>query len=117
MIYVFLSPYADYQREFLDRVRINTIRHHQVFFPIPFAEFNPVVHKNYGIFDENDFKAFSVYGADYTSLRSKLSQQKDGEEEQEEDIINMFLASLISMFFEPLNLHCECIGIVGTVLT
>lgn len=30
MIYVLLSPYADYQREFLDRVRINTIRHFQV---------------------------------------------------------------------------------------
>ncbi|KAI6235420.1 Hexosyltransferase [Aphelenchoides besseyi] len=43
MIYVLLSPHADYQREFLDRVRINTIRHFQVFFPIPFAEFHPLV--------------------------------------------------------------------------
>lgn len=30
MIYVLLSPYSDYQREFLDRIRINTIRHFQV---------------------------------------------------------------------------------------
>lgn len=29
-VYVLLSPYADYQREFLDRVRINSIRHFQV---------------------------------------------------------------------------------------
>ncbi|KAI6240928.1 Hexosyltransferase [Aphelenchoides fujianensis] len=33
MIYVLLSPHADYQREFLDRV----------FFPVPFAEFHPLV--------------------------------------------------------------------------
>uniref|UniRef100_A0A914C519 Hexosyltransferase n=1 Tax=Acrobeloides nanus TaxID=290746 RepID=A0A914C519_9BILA len=43
MIYVLLTPHADYQREFLDRVRINTIRRFQVFFPIPFAEFNPLI--------------------------------------------------------------------------
>lgn len=30
MIYVLLSPYADYQLEFLDRIRINTIKHFQV---------------------------------------------------------------------------------------
>ena len=29
-VYVLLSPYADYQREFFDRVRINSIRHFQV---------------------------------------------------------------------------------------
>jgi hypothetical protein len=38
-----LSPYADYQREFLDRIRINSIRHFQVFIPIPFAEFSPKI--------------------------------------------------------------------------
>lgn len=30
MMYLLLSPHADIQREFLDRVRINTIRHFQV---------------------------------------------------------------------------------------
>ena len=30
MIYLLLSPHADIQREFLDRVRINTIKHFQV---------------------------------------------------------------------------------------
>lgn len=30
MIYILMSPFADYQREFLDRVRIGTIRHYQV---------------------------------------------------------------------------------------
>uniref|UniRef100_A0AC34F7J4 Hexosyltransferase n=1 Tax=Panagrolaimus sp. ES5 TaxID=591445 RepID=A0AC34F7J4_9BILA len=42
-VYVLLSPYADYQREFLDRIRINSIRHFQVFIPIPFAEFSPKI--------------------------------------------------------------------------
>uniref|UniRef100_A0A0N4ZI91 Hexosyltransferase n=1 Tax=Parastrongyloides trichosuri TaxID=131310 RepID=A0A0N4ZI91_PARTI len=43
MVYLLLSPYADYSKEFMDRVRINTIKHFQVFFPIPFAQFNPLV--------------------------------------------------------------------------
>uniref|UniRef100_A0A0N5AAJ4 Hexosyltransferase n=1 Tax=Syphacia muris TaxID=451379 RepID=A0A0N5AAJ4_9BILA len=43
MIYLLLSPYADIQREFLDRVRINTIKHFQVFFPVPFVEFHPQI--------------------------------------------------------------------------
>ena len=30
MVYLLLSPYADYSKEFMDRVRINTIRHFQV---------------------------------------------------------------------------------------
>ncbi|KAL4003587.1 Chondroitin N-acetylgalactosaminyltransferase family protein [Acanthocheilonema viteae] len=41
MIYLLLSPHADIQREFLDRVRINTIKHFQVFFPLPFVEYHP----------------------------------------------------------------------------
>uniref|UniRef100_A0A915CB52 Hexosyltransferase n=1 Tax=Parascaris univalens TaxID=6257 RepID=A0A915CB52_PARUN len=43
MIYLLLSPHADIQREFLDRVRINTIKNFQVFFPMPFVEFHPQV--------------------------------------------------------------------------
>ncbi|VDK78310.1 unnamed protein product [Litomosoides sigmodontis] len=41
MMYLLLSPHADIQREFLDRVRINTIKHFQVFFPLPFVEYHP----------------------------------------------------------------------------
>ncbi|KAE9556132.1 hypothetical protein FO519_000620 [Halicephalobus sp. NKZ332] len=117
-VYVLLSPYADYQREFFDRVRINSIRHFQVFMPIPFAEFSPrltfankiitegnidgnkkpdqrqsleermrevnenvppadslnsiKVHKDYGIFDSNDFSVIAMYGADYVNMRSRM---------------------------------------------
>ncbi|CAI4230661.1 unnamed protein product [Auanema sp. JU1783] len=42
-IFVVLSPHADIQREFLDRVRINTIRKYQVFFPLPFVEYHPTI--------------------------------------------------------------------------
>uniref|UniRef100_A0A7E4VLA0 Hexosyltransferase n=1 Tax=Panagrellus redivivus TaxID=6233 RepID=A0A7E4VLA0_PANRE len=42
-VYALLSPYADYQREFLDRIRLNSIRHFQVFVPIPFAEYSPKI--------------------------------------------------------------------------
>ncbi|VDN55177.1 unnamed protein product [Dracunculus medinensis] len=40
MIYLLLSPYADIQREFLDRV----------FFPIPFVEFNQQIVSSYELF-------------------------------------------------------------------
>uniref|UniRef100_A0A915Q3S2 Hexosyltransferase n=1 Tax=Setaria digitata TaxID=48799 RepID=A0A915Q3S2_9BILA len=43
VMYLLLSPYADIQREFLDRVRINTIKHFQVFFPLPFVEYHPQI--------------------------------------------------------------------------
>ncbi|VDM66742.1 unnamed protein product [Strongylus vulgaris] len=42
-IFLLLSPYADIQKEFLDRSRINTIKHYQVFFPIPFVEYHPTI--------------------------------------------------------------------------
>ncbi|VDO21382.1 unnamed protein product [Brugia timori] len=41
MMYLLLSPHADIQHEFLDRVRLNTIKHFQVFFPLPFVEYHP----------------------------------------------------------------------------
>uniref|UniRef100_A0A914VMI8 Hexosyltransferase n=1 Tax=Plectus sambesii TaxID=2011161 RepID=A0A914VMI8_9BILA len=42
-MYLVLPPYVEVQREFMDRVRINTIRDYQVFFPISFVEYNPKV--------------------------------------------------------------------------
>ncbi|VDN05832.1 unnamed protein product [Thelazia callipaeda] len=43
MIYLLLSPHADIEYEFLDRVRINTIKHFQVYFPLPFVEYHPQI--------------------------------------------------------------------------
>ncbi|CAJ0579005.1 unnamed protein product, partial [Mesorhabditis spiculigera] len=42
-IFLVLSPYADVQKEFFDRTRINTIKKYQVFFPIPFVEYHPTI--------------------------------------------------------------------------
>ncbi|KAM3723339.1 Chondroitin sulfate synthase mig-22 [Dirofilaria immitis] len=135
MMYLLLSPHADIQREFLDRVRINTIRHFQVFFPLPFVEYHPrivrenealkskmkvpnvdnqaemgkmnqkvrtlktfidgadtfmskfrdatfkrnakplIIHKDRGHFDTSDFSVFSLYGADFIRIRSRLNSK------------------------------------------
>ncbi|EFO16227.1 chondroitin N-acetylgalactosaminyltransferase [Loa loa] len=137
MMYLLLSPHADIQREFLDRVRINTIKHFQVFFPLPFVEYHPrivsanealqskmkvpnveiahemgetdrkfrspktfvngantdifmskfrdatfkrnirplIVHKDRGHFDPLDFSVFSLYGADFIRIRSRLNSK------------------------------------------
>lgn len=85
MLYTILPPFADFQPDFLDRVRINTIRQFQAFCPIPFAEFNPlvdgtafadvadifVVHKDKGRFDPDDWTVASLYGTDFVSIRSR----------------------------------------------
>ncbi|CAI5444351.1 unnamed protein product [Caenorhabditis angaria] len=42
-IYLLLSPHSDVQKEFFDRIRINTIKHYQVFFPVPFVEYHPTI--------------------------------------------------------------------------
>ncbi|KAI1725331.1 chondroitin n-acetylgalactosaminyltransferase domain-containing protein [Ditylenchus destructor] len=101
-IYVLLSPYADYQREFLDRLRINTIRNYQVFFPIPFSEFNPIVKNagtilNHGKDDEAD------------SFRER-NQQKSATFLQEDlkkriHIVNSHLAEANSAKQQPLVVH------------
>jgi len=42
-LYLIMTPYTEYQLEFLNRIRINAISNFQVFFPIPFVEFHPYV--------------------------------------------------------------------------
>ncbi|KAF8358729.1 mig-22 [Pristionchus pacificus] len=42
-MFLLLSPYADIQKELLDRARINTIKKFQVFLPIPFIEYHPTI--------------------------------------------------------------------------
>ncbi|KAL3070159.1 hypothetical protein niasHS_016868 [Heterodera schachtii] len=92
-LFLLLSPFADFQRDFLDRVRVNTIRHFQVFFPVPFAEFNPfvsglsqpasasspadigdfVIHKDRGRFDTDEFGVAAIHGTDYATIRARFT--------------------------------------------
>ena len=69
--------------EFLKRVRLNTIQGHQVFFPIPFVAYSPLVHsdkmsdtleqtlrtlditRSQGYFDNDFFTVCSFYNEDY----------------------------------------------------
>ncbi|TKR78050.1 hypothetical protein L596_018919 [Steinernema carpocapsae] len=59
MIYLYLSPYADFHKEFYDRIRINTIKHFQIYVPIPFSEFNPQIVNAYNYLVETEEKAAS----------------------------------------------------------
>ncbi|KAK0417201.1 hypothetical protein QR680_012876 [Steinernema hermaphroditum] len=59
MIYLYLSPYADFHKEFYDRIRINTIKHFQVYVPIAFSEFHPQIVNAYNILMESEDKMAS----------------------------------------------------------
>lgn len=56
---------------------MNTISEYQIFFPIPFVQFNPKiserddfdVNKNVGQFDTNEYNYFSFYGRDYVKSK------------------------------------------------
>ncbi len=73
-----MSPCVELESEFLNRVRLNTIRGRQAFFPIPFSEYAPslvypsnqpqpssiVINKNVGYFNTASFEFASFYNAD-----------------------------------------------------
>lgn len=42
-MYLLMPPHCQFNADFLNRVRINTIQGYQVFFPIPFLQYNPLV--------------------------------------------------------------------------
>ena len=83
-LFLLLSPFADFRTDFLDRTRQNVIKHFQVFFPIPFAEFNQLVagtstrqaemflvHKERGRFDADDWSVAALFGADFAWARAR----------------------------------------------
>ena len=75
--------------EFLNRVQINTIKGHQVFFPIPFLEYKLRpndgqsssnylgfdIKKSNGRFNEKDFRFYSFYFDDYWKARQMIQDQ------------------------------------------
>ncbi|KAK6101485.1 Chondroitin N-acetylgalactosaminyltransferase family protein [Brugia pahangi] len=64
MMYLLLSPHADIQHEFLDRVRINTIKHFQVFFPLPFVEYHPRITAHEMSDTDQNARSLEMNGAD-----------------------------------------------------
>ncbi len=77
------SPCIEIDAEFLNRVRLNTLKGRQVFFPIPFSEFMPsliyphnqtrpdtvVINKMIGHFDTASFAFSSFYNGDFMESR------------------------------------------------
>ncbi|KAL1123361.1 hypothetical protein AAG570_002446 [Ranatra chinensis] len=85
---LFIEPNTEIRLEYLNRVRMNTIKGTQAFSPIPFTEFDPVVvnavtdiprkpgleiHKNTGHFDIFNTRHISFYKSDYILAREALS--------------------------------------------
>ncbi|KAL3270544.1 hypothetical protein HHI36_021082 [Cryptolaemus montrouzieri] len=78
-----LDSYCNVTRDFLNRVRLNTIENFQVFSAIPFRQYDPRVseypkleiNKNCGHFDREEYKYVAFYGRDYVRAR-KLYQPK-----------------------------------------
>jgi hypothetical protein len=79
------SPCVEFQGDFLNRVRLNTIRQHQVFFPIVFSEYMPnivyparpfpdeiQINKNVGYFNVDSYEFASFYISDYFKVRYEL---------------------------------------------
>ena len=77
-----VSPCAEMQAEFLNRVRLNTVQGHQVFFPIPFSEYTPnivypsrpfpdeiEINKNYGYFNFHSYAFASFYNSDFSRVK------------------------------------------------
>ncbi len=116
-LYLMVNPWVEMELDFLNRVRMNTIRGTQVFFPVPFVQFNPKivslmpekkgtsaakkprsrnartsdsfdVHKNVGQFDEHDYTIASFYGSDYAEFRPRIQQKLN---RIETDIVSIFL--------------------------
>ncbi|KAL6268446.1 hypothetical protein P5V15_001581 [Pogonomyrmex californicus] len=71
--------------DYLNRVRMNTISHYQIFSPIPFIEFHPDiiyaneaahdevdVNSNYGKYDEQNYNNIAFYVKDYNAMRQTV---------------------------------------------
>jgi hypothetical protein len=87
------SACVELKSEFLNRVRLNTIKNSQVFFPIPFSEYMPSIvypaanrtttspdeieiNKFYGYFNTYTFDFVSFYNSDYMFTRASYLQKR-----------------------------------------
>lgn len=74
--------------DYLNRVRMNTVSGVQVFLPVPFTQYHPVIteqdpvapavlelKRENGFFDSNNFKHFSFYVSDYWRHRALIAKE------------------------------------------
>ena len=101
--------------EFLNRVRMNTINGWQVFFPIPFSQYDPSiiyadapnpnridVSKNSGHFDNHLYEHASFYNTDYSHARQLWNEKHPGSTtdhiQSDIDMFDMFLNTKMHVF-------------------
>nr|XP_005485291.1 chondroitin sulfate synthase 2 [Zonotrichia albicollis] len=98
--------------DFLNRCRMNTINNWQVFFPIHFQGYNPVIAyhnqvppttldllRDMGRFDRDVFHEACFYNADYMAARTRMA----GDVQENEDILETL--DIYDMFIKYSNLH------------
>lgn len=107
--------------DFLKRVRMNTIKGHQVFFPIPFVEYQlrpkdgQRLSNNYdfdinklnGRFDINDYRFYSFHFDDYWKARAMIVNQlpiADNVKDLKRDVWYDSRLDLMQLF---LNYNCQ----------
>ena len=84
-------PGVEFQQEFLNRIRLNTIKSHQVFAPIAFYQYNPNIiyakkpfpdevdiNKNVGYYNIYSFDFISFYNYDYINTRDQFIENELG---------------------------------------
>ncbi|KAM6450771.1 chondroitin sulfate glucuronyltransferase [Liasis olivaceus] len=106
-LFFLTSVWTEVNLDILNRCRMNAISGWQVFFPVHFQEFNPVLafqgeqsaaspstdFLRDGHFDRHVFAEACFYNADYMTARAKLAADTLGQEEGLEDleVLDLFL--------------------------
>ncbi|XP_065565321.1 chondroitin sulfate synthase 2-like [Artemia franciscana] len=108
--------------DFLNRVRMNTIAGMQVFSPIPFSEYNPLVaYRNgdrpveldvttaHGFYNEHSYDHISFYVADYVASRKNISNEvpiaKSEKDLLNPDFLKSSYGTVTTMFIKSQKLH------------
>ncbi|XP_071966247.1 chondroitin sulfate synthase 2-like [Antedon mediterranea] len=106
---------AELSQEYLNRVRMNSILGYQVFFPIPFSQYdttiiykdtpNPEkieVSKNVGRFENLLYEHASFYNSDFVNARQIWDEKHPGSStdhiQSDTDLFEMFLATKLHVF-------------------
>lgn len=108
VLFLLTNVFTEISVEFLNRVRMNTINEWQVFFPIPFAQYDPniiyndvadpghiTIIKGSGIFDKSLYEHASFYRSDYVTARKLWDEKHPGvgtdHIQSDLDLFEMFL--------------------------
>ncbi|XP_033111131.1 chondroitin sulfate synthase 2-like [Anneissia japonica] len=106
---------AELSQEYLNRVRMNSILGYQVFFPIPFSQYdtniiykdmpNPnkiEISKNVGRFESLLYEHASFYNSDFINARQIWDEKHPGSStdhiQSDTDLFEMFLATKLHVF-------------------